>query len=64
MRREEPSTLGSRAGRTVVLSSGSELAEHLGRGVADGANERISGVEEDLVELIRVFVDDLAELIG
>ncbi|KAJ5635143.1 uncharacterized protein N7484_008456 [Penicillium longicatenatum] len=54
----------SRAGRTVVLNSGSDLAEHLGRAVEDGVAERISGVEEDLVELIRVFVDDMAELIA
>jgi hypothetical protein len=36
----------------------------LGRAVEDGVAERISGVEEDLVELIRVFVDDMAELIA
>lgn len=48
----------------MVLSSGSDLAEHWGTAVEDGVAERIRGVEEDLVELIRVFVDDMTELIG
>ena len=36
MRGDDRSTLGSRAGRTVVLSSGSELAAQAGMPVAVG----------------------------